>query len=1342
MQIMVNKESVKPDPLLVWVDTLPIAAVMSQGHSIHLNRKAEELTGYRSNDIKSLSQWFKMVHRDENGEFFRFVNSCCQCGESFQAKDYIYRRSGIKQQIEFSGFRCEDSLVWYMKEVPDSNPVGFDAHLSELFYQLLFVGANEMIVMYPLVSDGIAGHFTQVNNKVCEVLGYTKKELAGMGFDDLIDPDDRQTMTDQWPGLESGHEMVVEKTLITRDGRKVPSEIRTQLFNWNGVSTGLSIIRDKTRIKQASDRLESVEWMLTQRPVKPQACPAYGDLTRLNTARLILDSVGKPLLEEVVNEYLSLLETSAAVYEKNGDYAVGIFSSNWCQCLDQASRLLCDTEDNAVALECGKWLCHESCWRKASLRAIESGQSVDVACDGGLRLYSEPIRAGDEIVGAINFGYGTPPGDKKTLEELSARYRIPVEELARLSKAYKKRPYYMIENAKARLHASALLIGEIVNRKRIEKTLHANQNMLRQVLDVLPQAIFWKDRESVYLGCNLAFARDIGFDHPDAVKGKTDYDMPWPESEANDYRKDDQEVIRSGAAKWHIIEPMERVDGSRCDVDTTKVPFRDTNGVIQGVLGICSDITEMKRAEEIIKASTEVVKSIPSGLFIYQYIEPDKLMFVDANPAALNYTQLALDECRGKEFNDIWPDARRRGLTEKFLQVMQTHKSYVDDTIIYADGRLAGAFKVIAFWMTGEKLGVAFEDITERKQAEQALQESERRYRQLFEEINSGFALHEVILNESGQPCDYRFLEINPAFERLTGLKASDLIGRTVLACMPDTEKYWIETYGRVAMTGESIHFENYSGALGRHYEVLAYCPDRGRFATLFHDITARKKIEEALCESEERFRTLFETMAPGVVYQDQHGKIIMANPAAERILGISQEDMKGKSSEDSHWQSIDIDGNVVPGDRHPAMIALQTGETVYNQVMGVYQPMRKDHIWLNITAVPQYRQGGARPYGVYATFDDITARIKAERALRESEEKFRSLFETMTEGVALHEIIRNEQGEAVDYRIIDVNPAYEKHTGLEAISVRGLLASELYRTGKPPYFDYFEQVARTGESYTFETWFEPMQRHFRIYVVSPFKDRFATVFEDITERIQQREELEQRNEEMARFTYTVSHDLKSPLVTIRAFLGYLKEDWGKGDLKKAESDMNYISNAAEKMSQLLEELLELSRIGRIVNDPVKLTLQELIQETLDLVAGRYVEGGIKVTITDTPVMLFGDRRRLRELYQNLLDNAAKFMGNQPEPHVEIGVECIEEEPVLFVKDNGIGVEPEYHSRLFRLFEKLDPAKEGTGIGLTLVQRIVRVHGGRIWVESKGSGTGTTFKFTLMKTHILSGQES
>ncbi|MBE2223497.1 MAG: GHKL domain-containing protein, partial [Anaerolineae bacterium] len=226
-------------------------------------------------------------------------------------------------------------------------------------------------------------------------------------------------------------------------------------------------------------------------------------------------------------------------------------------------------------------------------------------------------------------------------------------------------------------------------------------------------------------------------------------------------------------------------------------------------------------------------------------------------------------------------------------------------------------------------------------------------------------------------------------------------------------------------------------------------------------------------------------------------------------------------------------------------------------------------------------------------------------------------------------------------------------------------------------------------------------------------------------------QELEKRNEELERFTYTVSHDLKSPLITIQGFLGFVERDALAGNIDQLKDDMARISSATQRMQQLLDELLELSRVGRLVNPSERVPFADLVEEALGLVSGRLMQYNVQVVVEPDLPAVFVDRRRLVEVLQNLLDNAAKFMGEQPEPRVVIGVKSVGAQTLFFVQDNGVGIESIYQQRVFGLFERLDQSVEGTGIGLALVKRIIEVHNGRLWVESAGTGHGSTFYFTL-----------
>jgi signal transduction histidine kinase len=225
--------------------------------------------------------------------------------------------------------------------------------------------------------------------------------------------------------------------------------------------------------------------------------------------------------------------------------------------------------------------------------------------------------------------------------------------------------------------------------------------------------------------------------------------------------------------------------------------------------------------------------------------------------------------------------------------------------------------------------------------------------------------------------------------------------------------------------------------------------------------------------------------------------------------------------------------------------------------------------------------------------------------------------------------------------------------------------------------------------------------------------------------------ELEAKNGELERFTYTVSHDLKSPLITISGFVGLLEADAKSGNTEMFKGDLQRITEATEKMQRLLNELLELSRIGRIVNPPSDTSFAKIVEEALTLTRGRLMAGNIEVDVEKDLPIVSGDRPRLVEVMQNLIDNAAKFMGNEPEARIEIGVRKENDTQIFFVKDNGMGIDPLYHEKIFGLFDKLNPTSEGTGVGLALAKRIVEVHGGRIWVESEGKSKGSMFCFTL-----------
>lgn len=225
-------------------------------------------------------------------------------------------------------------------------------------------------------------------------------------------------------------------------------------------------------------------------------------------------------------------------------------------------------------------------------------------------------------------------------------------------------------------------------------------------------------------------------------------------------------------------------------------------------------------------------------------------------------------------------------------------------------------------------------------------------------------------------------------------------------------------------------------------------------------------------------------------------------------------------------------------------------------------------------------------------------------------------------------------------------------------------------------------------------------------------------------------QQLKRKNQELDRFAIRVSHDLKTPLITLAGFLGYLEKDIDEGNFEQAVKDFSQINNAAKTMGSFVDELLDLSRVGRITNPPINASFDEIVQDALKATDGLLKSKQVQVEIDAFFPFVHVDRARIVQVMQNLITNAVKFMGDQPHPTIFIGFKEIDGEHIFVVQDNGIGIAKENHESIFELFNKLDLHMEGSGLGLGVVKKIIEVHNGRIWVESE-PGQGSKFKFTL-----------
>jgi PAS domain S-box-containing protein len=750
------------------------------------------------------------------------------------------------------------------------------------------------------------------------------------------------------------------------------------------------------------------------------------------------------------------------------------------------------------------------------------------------------------------------------------------------------------------------------------------------------------------------------------------------------------------------------------------------------IYAVARDITERNRAEEALRESEERFRALVETSQDWIWAINLEGVHTFSNPAFEQILGFGFEELREHELGLLheedrelvrskWPRwvERRKGWTHLLLRWRHKQGGYR-----YLDSNAAPSFDANG-QLTGFR-GVD-RDVTEQMQAAAALRESEERFRALVETSPDwvwGMDEHGV------------YTYASPRSKDLLGYDPNDIIGRTPFDFMPAEEAERVRAeFDRIFRTRRPFaRLENVNRHKDGRLVVLEtsgvpIIDTRGIFRGyrgVDRDITERKRAEQALRESLSLLQATLESTADGILVVNEAGRIASHNQQFVALWHMPGEVLATKDDETALRFMLQ---------------QLKEPEAFLARVKELYAQPEADSFDLlefidgrlvERYSRPQLVEG--RPVGRVWSFRDVTARRRAESDLQESERRFRTLFENMTEAVALHEMIYDRNGQPTDYRILDANPAYGRHTGLAPEKVCGRLASEVYGAGSAPHLKEWAEVARTGKPHVLETFFSPMERHFHISAVSPRPGFFATVFEDITDRKRNEEELQLKNEELERFTYTVSHDLKSPLITIKAFAGALQQDVAAGRRERLEGDLKRIADATDRMTELLNDLLELSRIGRIINPPSNFALGDLVREVIELLAGLVRQSGVEITVQRDLPWVRGDRSRLIEVFQNLIENSIRFMGKQPRPMIEIGMREQERRRVFFVRDNGIGIEPRYHETVFGLFNKLDARTAGTGLGLALVRRILEVHGGKIWVESEGHGRGSTFCFTLPST--------
>ncbi len=726
-----------------------------------------------------------------------------------------------------------------------------------------------------------------------------------------------------------------------------------------------------------------------------------------------------------------------------------------------------------------------------------------------------------------------------------------------------------------------------------------------------------------------------------------------------------------------------------------------------------------------------------SGMGLWRWeIGPDKRVFDTQTCQILGIDASAFRGTPDEFFCAVHPDDRapvREALRKAIELDVQYEVEYraihADESVHYVSAR--GRCVRNSEGQPVSIQGVLW-DCTERRLTQQALHKNEALQRAMIANISDVIA----VIDREGV---IRFK--SPNIEKWFGWQPEDLVGTSALANIhPDEQQHLHELFSSFlsqpggAVTGEC----RYRCKDGRYKWIeltavnLIHDPDIGGVLLNYRDISERKQAELALRESEERSRSLVDN-ANEAIYVVQGSKVVFSNSVGVELSGYSEQELASKP----FVEFIHPDDRAMVAERRARRLKGEQLESHYT-----FRVINKkgDIKWVQLgAALITYKEEPA----TLNLIADITERKQAEQDLQNLNQFNLEVIGGAAEGIVVYD-------RQACYRVW--NPFMETLTGVPACDVLGQCAFSVFPHLREQDVDQLIERALAGETVHSQDvpFYTPGSGRSGWVAGSyaPHRDGNGDIvgvvatIQDVTERKKAESALREQHAELERFSYAVSHDLKSPLITIKTFLAYLETDLQDNNQPGVNKDLEFIRNAADRMSQLLDELTNLSRVGRVKNPNEEVLLQQVVREALDLVAGRIAQRGATVKVTEEPVLLCGDRRRLVELFQNLLDNAAKFTQNQGFPEVEVGVESTGEGLRIFVRDNGVGFRPEQKEKLFGLFQRFDPSSEGSGIGLALARRIVLLHGGKIWAESDGPGKGATFKFTLASARRASRVET
>ena len=1308
---------------------------------------------------------------------------------------------------------------------------------SEMRHRMLFDKSMDAIILTDPRGVGVV---LSVNPAACKMLGWTEEELLLKGLDEIFDVKNPALSTLLDEHIPSGS----AKSQINyrrKDGTILTGEVSSTFFiDRNGEPRAVAILRDITDRKLAEKALQESE----------------------------------AKYREVFETVQEVFYIDRLIYNEEGNVVDWIFED-----LNPAGFELLGLKDIDDA--------------KGKRGSEVLGHEV-------VSFYLPMIEKARRSSKAVTFQYHSPYVDKEFLTSYIVRgdrlisAQMDVTELKHAEEALRE-AYEKLQVQSEELQVSNEdLKAQSEELNEVYEVLRKSEQRLDGILNSIQDGFFELDSEWRYTYINGRAAKNAGFEPEDHI-GRCIWEM-FPFAVGTQFETVYREVMETRKpahfeAKSPSLEMM-------FDISVYSSPV--------GISIFWRDITERKQAEKALQEAYEELQAQSEEI----QVQNEELQSQSEELRKAYETLMESEGSFRSAFDDsviamalVDPNTQLLKVNDAFCRLLGFEKSEIEGhsvlNYVYPDDMRPNilAHKSV---IDGEKASLRIEkryirkdgqviicdvssspvldakgcliytvahiqDITERKQVEERLEHSNQTINEILNSIQDDF----YVLDR-----DWNFVYTSTLFTSRIGKEPEDFVGKNIWEMFPKHIGTVFEENFCAVMDKREIRRFEVGGKYTNAYYRMSVFPSAEGITVLGTDITAQKKSEEALRESEGKYRNIVETANEGIWTLDADVRVTYANNKIAEMLGYSPEEMIGKH------------GTYFVDDEYKKYTELRT-EKRKRGIDEVHENklVRKDGstLWTLVNSKSLFDKDG-NFIGILAMLTDITERKKTEAKLKEtldnlenlvkqrtdelkdayetlkvSEKKYRSLFDNMTEGFILYETILDSEGNLEDLRYVDVNNVFEKNMGLPRYKFLGDTLKHFFPKFNPFYFESIYETVSTGQSQLFEWHSLELDSWFESYSYIPISGYIGVIYRDITERkkaeekiqslanalessndaiitqsldgiieswnkgaeqiygysaeeilgknvsilepnnlkgeIQQLiqktkhkekiqhyetlrlkkegtvintsitlspvydksgnftavsciarditeskmaeeilklklEALASSNAELEQFAYVSSHDLQEPLRMISSYLQLLQRRYqGKLD-DKADKYIYFAVDGAARMQTLINDLLEFSRVATRAKEPEPTDSEFVLNQTLSNLE-LYIKEN-KATVSHDPLPeVIADNTQLAQVFQNLIANGIKFHGEKV-PKIHISAEENVNEWVFSVKDNGIGIDPQYSERIFEVFKRLHRKEDypGTGIGLAICKKIIERHGGHIWVESE-LGKGSTFYFTL-----------